>query len=130
MLIVTSNGKRGTGAGPGATILIPRPGGGGAASMTAAAAPAPMLPAGGGVNPLLRAANPLIELALPLRQLPTHPNVEELRNQLMQMVRNFEVQGRANGIDNEKLGASRYCLCTFLDEAISSTPWGAGLWGS
>jgi type VI secretion system protein ImpK len=130
MFIVIPDERRGPGDDPGATILIPTPGGARAAFMAAAVTPAPMLPAGGGLNSLLRAANPLIELALPLRQLPTHPNVEELRNQLMQMVRNFEVQGRANGIDDEKLGASRYCLCTFLDEAISSTPWGAGLWGS
>jgi type VI secretion system protein ImpK len=46
------------------------------------------------------------------------------------MVRTFETQGRAAGVDDEKLGASRYCLCTFLDEAISSTPWGAGMWSS
>lgn len=116
----------------GATILIPTPGGARAAYIASAtsAGPAPLLPAGGGLNPLLRAANPLIELALPLRQLPTHPNVDELRNQLIQMIRQFETQGRANGLDDEKLGASRYCLCTFLDEAIASTPWGAGLWGS
>ncbi|HEY2606247.1 MAG TPA: DotU family type IV/VI secretion system protein, partial [Paraburkholderia sp.] len=99
MLIVSPDELRGPADDPGATILIPTPGGARAAFMAAAATPAPMLSASGGLNPLLRAANPLIELALPLRQLPTHPNVEDLRNQLMQMVRNFEVQGRANGID-------------------------------
>lgn len=115
---------------PGATILIPTPGGARAAFVAAAATAAPIPPLTGGLNPLLRAANPLLELAVPLRQLPTHPNVEELRTQLIQMMRTFETQGRASGIDDEKLGASRYCLCTFLDEAISSTPWGAGMWAS
>ncbi|MBN3761817.1 DotU family type VI secretion system protein [Burkholderia sp. Ac-20365] len=115
---------------PGATILIPTPGGARAAFVAAAATAAPIPPQTGGLNPLLRAANPLLELAVPLRQLPTHPNVEELRTQLIQMMRTFETQGRANGIDDEKLGASRYCLCTFLDEAIASTPWGAGMWAS
>lgn len=127
---MTPDEMRGPGNDPGATILIPTPGGARAAFVASGAPPAPMLPPGGGLNVLLRAANPLLELALPLRQLPTHPNVDELRTQLMQMVRNFETQGRANGIDDEKLGTSRYCLCTFLDEAISSTPWGTGLWGS
>ena len=47
----------------------------------------------------------------------------------MQMVRAFETQGRAAGYDDEQLGAARYCLCTFIDEAISGTPWGAGVWG-
>jgi type VI secretion system protein ImpK len=116
---------------PGATILIPTPGASRAAFVSAAGVPvAPLAPSAGGLNPLLRAANPLIELAVPLRSLPTHPNLDELRTQLMQMIRNFEVQGRANSYDDEKLGAARYCLCTFLDESISGTPWGAGVWGT
>jgi type VI secretion system protein ImpK len=127
---VTPDEPRGPLEDPGATILIPTPGGARAAFVAAAATAAPISPLTGGLNPLLRAANPLLELAVPLRQLPTHPNVEELRTQLIQMMRTFETQGRASGIDDEKLGASRYCLCTFLDEAISSTPWGAGMWAS
>lgn len=127
---MTSNDPLGPVEDPGATILIPTPGGARAAFVAAAVAVAPIPPTAGGLSALLRAANPLLELAVPLRQLPTHPNVQELHTQLMQMVHTFETQGRANGIDDEKLGASRYCLCTFLDEAISSTPWGAGLWGS
>ncbi|ALL66860.1 Outer membrane protein containing ImpK/VasF, OmpA/MotB domain [Paraburkholderia caribensis MBA4] len=127
---MTPDEPRGPLEDPGATILIPTPGGARAAFVAAAASAAPIPPLTGGLNPLLRAANPLLELAVPLRQLPTHPNVEELRTQLIQMMRTFETQGRASGIDDEKLGASRYCLCTFLDEAISSTPWGAGMWAS
>ncbi|MGE8475958.1 MAG: type VI secretion system protein TssL, long form, partial [Paraburkholderia hospita] len=127
---MTPDEPRGPLEDPGATILIPTPGGARAAFVAAAATAAPISTLTGGLNPLLRAANPLLELAVPLRQLPTHPNVEELRTQLIQMMRTFETQGRANGIDDEKLGASRYCLCTFLDEAISSTPWGAGMWAS
>ncbi|MHB9837734.1 DotU family type VI secretion system protein [Paraburkholderia terrae] len=127
---MTPDEPRGPLEDPGATILIPTPGGARAAFVAAAATAAPISPLTGGLNPLLRAANPLLELAVPLRQLPTHPNVEELRTQLIQMMRTFETQGRASGIDDEKLGASRYCLCTFLDEAISSTPWGAGMWAS
>jgi type VI secretion system protein ImpK len=115
---------------PGATIMIPTPGGARTAFAGAPAANVAPLPASaGGLNPLLRAANPLIELAVPLQSLPTHPNIEELRAQLIQMIRAFETQGRAAGYDDEKLGAARYCLCTFLDEAISGTPWGAGVWG-
>ncbi|KVQ05127.1 hypothetical protein WK00_12805 [Burkholderia ubonensis] len=121
---------RGPAVDTGATILSPTPGGARAAFVAARAAVAPISATAGGLNPLLRIANPLLELALPLRQLSTHPNVEELRAQLVQMIRTFETEGRAAGLDDEKLGASRYCLCTFIDEAISSTPWGAGLWAS
>ncbi|KWB51761.1 hypothetical protein WL35_02350 [Burkholderia ubonensis] len=129
-IIVTPDEPRGPADDTGATILIPTPGGARAAFVAAQAAVAPIPATAGGLNPLLRAANPLLELALPLRQLPTHPNVEELRAQLIQLMRTFETEGRAAGFDDEKLGASRYCLCTFLDEAIASTPWGAGLWAS
>ncbi|KVP58472.1 hypothetical protein WJ92_10525 [Burkholderia ubonensis] len=127
---MTADEPRGPADDTGARILIPTPGGARAAFVAALAAIAPIPATAGGLNPLLRAANPLLELALPLRQLPTHPNVEELRAQLIQLMRTFETGGRAAGVDDEKLGASRYCLCTFLDEAISSTPWGAGLWAS
>jgi type VI secretion system protein ImpK len=86
-----------------------------------------------GRNPLLRAANPLLELALPLRHLASHPerypDLDALRTQLIQMVRKFEADGRAFGVPDAQLGLARYCLCTFVDEAIAATPWGAGVWG-
>jgi type VI secretion system protein ImpK len=116
------------------TIMIPMPG---ARRERPAAAPAPapgarLAPLGAalpGRNPLLRAANPLLELAIPLRRLVDHPDVDVLRSQLIEMVRTFEKNGRAFGVPDEQLGVARYCLCTFIDEAISATPWGAGLWG-
>ena len=116
------------------TIMIPMPG---ARRERPAAAPAsapgarlaPLGAALPGRNPLLRAANPLLELAIPLRRLADHPDVDVLRSQLIEMVRTFEKNGRAFGVPDEQLGVARYCLCTFIDEAISATPWGAGLWG-
>jgi type VI secretion system protein ImpK len=120
------------------TIMIPAPG-----RRRERAAPAPAAVAANaavsvltpldaslaGRNPLLRAANPLLELALPLRRLTHHPDIDALRTQLMQMVRTFETEGRAFGVPDAQLGAARYCLCTFIDESIAATPWGAGLWG-
>ena len=78
----------------------------------------------------MRAANPLLDLALPLRTLPACADVEGLRAQLLQMVKLFEAEARASGFDTERLAAARYCLCTCIDEAISGTPWGSGMWAS
>jgi type VI secretion system protein ImpK len=121
------------------TILIPTPG---VRPAMPAPAPAPtpsaqpqpptlpaLNPTLAGRNPLLRAANPLLELALPLRRLTSHPDLEALRTQLIQMVRTFEKNGRGYGVPDQQLGPARYCLCTFIDEAIAATPWGAGVWG-
>jgi type VI secretion system protein ImpK len=130
---------------PDETMLIPQPGGrrAGQGGMGAPAHSqqhaganarpsrhAPVIDVTSGLNPLLRAANPLLELALPLRTRPSLTDIEALRAQLVQMVRAFEHDARASGIDNERLAAARYCLCTCIDEAISGTPWGSGVWAS
>lgn len=121
------------------TIMIPTPGvrpekPAPASAQTHGAPPQPptlpvLNPALAGRNPLLRAANPLLELALPLRGLTSHPDLGALRTQLIQMVRTFEQNGRSYGVPDAQLGPARYCLCTFIDEAIAATPWGAGVWG-
>ena len=135
------------------TILIPQPGGRRVAgapfavpstapenaaahgASACASAPAParrasLIATTSGLNPLVRAANPLLDLALPLRTLPACADVEGLRAQLLQMVKTFEADARASGFDTERLAAARYCLCTCIDEAVSGTPWGSGMWAT
>lgn len=85
---------------------------------------------GNGLNPLVRAANPLLDLVPPLRRMATHPDVEGLRIGLVQAVRTFELAARAAQVDHELIAAARYALCTLLDETIASTPWGGGAWPS
>jgi type VI secretion system protein ImpK len=128
-----------------ATFLVPRPGGKGA-TPGAAAAPGDMPPPSpspmqsptqadahtsgpistSGLNPLLRAANPLLDLIVPLRHMSTHSDLEDLRRRLVDGVRQFENEARAANLSVETLSAARYALCTFLDETVSSTPWGGG----
>jgi type VI secretion system protein ImpK len=123
-------------ADPDETLLIPQPGGRrgaqppGGAPAAGPSAQVPVIPVASGLNPLVRAANPLLELALPLRMRPWIADVDGLRAQLVQMVKTFEHDARASGIDTERLAAARYCLCTCIDEAISGTPWGSGVWAS
>jgi len=85
----------------------------------------------GGINPLVGAANPLLDLVVPLRIMASHPNVEGLREQLVGAIKKFEGDARALGVETEAIAVARYSLCTFLDETISSTPWGgSGVWAS
>lgn len=144
---------------PDSTVLIPTPGGrrpapaaqsqaaaaAGAGAGAGSARPAPPaaypaaaktgtagVPAlqGRGLNPLVQAANALLDLVVPLRFLPAPPDMELLRQRLTDEVRRFEAAARAGHADVETVAAARYALCTLLDETISSTPWGGGVWNS
>lgn len=86
---------------------------------------------GNALNPLVRAANPLLDLITPLRRMTSHPNVELLRTQLIGAIKTFENEAKGARADHEAIAVARYSLCTFLDETISSTPWGGGgVWAS
>jgi type VI secretion system protein ImpK len=132
---------------PDRTVLIPTPGGrrtppsqppsqpasqasaGTTVAQQFSAAPAQLH--GAGLNPLVRAANPLLDLVTPLRRMASHPDVEALRMQLIAAVKSFESAARADRVDHDQIAAARYALCTLLDETISSTPWGGGgVWAS
>lgn len=114
---------------PDATMLVPTPGGRRAAPASPAPAPAAVLPRSG-VNPLVRAANPLLALVVPLRMSPQPPDLAQLRERLALAIRTFETEARAAGIDSEAIAAARYALCTLLDETIAGTAWGSGVWGT
>ncbi|USX24012.1 type IVB secretion system protein IcmH/DotU [Oxalobacteraceae bacterium OTU3CINTB1] len=85
---------------------------------------------GGGLNPLVRAANPLLDLVVPLRTTAQPPDLQQLRERLAQALKTFEVEARAGGVDSEAMAAARYALCTLLDETIASTAWGSGVWNT
>lgn len=118
---------------PDRTLLIPTPGGRRATPPVLPTADVPraaLVVHGQGLNPLVRAANPLLDLVVPLRTMTAMPDMESLRQRLIQAVQAFEAQARASQVDVETVAAARYALCTLVDETIASTPWGAGVWGS
>jgi type VI secretion system protein ImpK len=80
---------------------------------------------GVGLNPLVRAASPLLMLAGQLRGSVSPVDVEGLRRHALDEIRRFEEQARASGVANEIIVSARYVLCAGLDEAVLSTPWGA-----
>jgi type VI secretion system protein ImpK len=130
-----------------ATVLRPRPGAGkrnasDAAPASSSAAPRPAvgyaqaqhaepIPVssrdglGVGLNPLVKAASPILILAGRLRGSVQGTDAGALRRQALDELRGFEERARAGGVANEVVLAARYALCAVLDEAVLSTPWGA-----
>lgn len=123
---------------PDRTILIPNPGGARPQSAVPPAAPIPPIPPapaataalpelpGSGLNPLVHAASPLLNLVLPLRSMPVCADIEALRLRLVEAIRSFETAAKVALVDIDGLAAARYALCTMIDETISLTPWGGG----
>ena len=126
-----------------ATVMRPRPGAGRRGAPEPAPPPAaPMRPIappprvdplpeaafqflGTGLNPLVRAASPLLLLAGQLRGSLSAPDVGFLRRHALDEIRRFEQRARGAQVAPEVVGAARYALCACLDEAVLSTPWGA-----
>ena len=120
-------------------MLRPRPGGGrrGSSDATRMRAVAPSVAdveslsvaarghLGVGLNPLVRAASPLLLLAGQVRGSTSPMDVAGLRRYSVDEIRVFEETARASGLKNEVVLAARYALCASLDEAVLSTPWGA-----
>ncbi len=77
------------------------------------------------LNPLVSAASTLLGLISSLRNVRHAPNIPALRNSLTQAMQRFESDAHKLGLDNGQVVASRYVLCTALDEAVANTPWGA-----
>ncbi|MFK2879381.1 type IVB secretion system protein IcmH/DotU [Rhodanobacter hydrolyticus] len=79
---------------------------------------------GGGMNPLVQAASPLLLLSVQLRHSATPPDSVHLREQTMAQVRKFEAHTQQANIPQQTALAARYVLCAMLDEAVLNAPWG------
>lgn len=83
-----------------------------------------------GNNPLVAAANPLLDLIPQIRATGHHDAPAQLREHLVDEVRRFETHAQQSGIAPEVIIGARYCLCTAVDEAAALTPWGGSIWSS
>lgn len=84
---------------------------------------------GASINVLIDAAAPILRTGATIRQSLTQGDTESLRRQLLAMIKAYERHGTAAGYDTQTVLTGRYLLCTFIDEAVTSTPWGAeGQW--
>ncbi|MDD2737729.1 MAG: type IVB secretion system protein IcmH/DotU [Methylomonas lenta] len=81
-------------------------------------------------NPMVAAALSMLSLASRLRQSAVYPAVDELRQRLSAEVSGFENRLLQSGISADHTRMASYSLCSFLDEIILNTPWGAqSNWG-
>ena len=79
-----------------------------------------------GLNPLLAAAGPLLQLLGRLRNTYSQPNPADLRERSIQQIRAFEQTARDAGVPMEQLRPAHYALCASLDDVVLNTPWGSG----
>jgi type VI secretion system protein ImpK len=127
---------------PDRTVIRPAPGGRRAApspqapvqSYRDAPPAAPIGPDSGeqisfGLNPLIEAAAPLLQLLGRLRNTYSQPNPGDLRERAVQQIRIFEQAARDGGVPMDQLRPAHYALCASLDDVVLNTPWGsAGDW--
>jgi len=124
---------------PDATVMVPTPGRRrSVAPSTAAVVRPPLgepfrrpdeaasadLGALSGLNPLVALANGLLALVPQIRSSVSHPDPAGFRETLISQLAAFEQAAAPRGIKSETVVVARYALCTLLDEAVSSTPWG------
>ena len=84
-----------------------------------------------GVNVLMEAAHPVLELVCRLKLREFEEAIEPLRVRLRAMIDAFDERVRRAGVDEQSRTVVHYCLCTFVDEAVAATPsGGAGAWAS
>ncbi len=82
-----------------------------------------------GGNPLVAAANQLLNLIPQIRAMATNPDPHALQQLLLEHLRDFVDRAGTAGIHSDTVISARYCLCTVLDEAAAQTPWGSqGVW--
>jgi type VI secretion system protein ImpK len=120
------------------TIIRPVPGGRPAAPQPSPARepppprPVAPMPAEGaetvtfGLNPLIVAAAPLLQLLGRLRNTYTQPDPGELRERAIQQIRGFERTARDAGVPMDQLRPAHYALCASLDDVVQNAPWGSG----
>lgn len=77
-----------------------------------------------GLNPLAGAAAALLAEAVRLRHAGQAEDLHALNRRLGDELRLFEQRALQAGLESSEVMAARYVLCTLLDEAVVTTPWG------
>jgi len=77
-----------------------------------------------GPEPVVAAAGRLILLANHIKSLAVGPDLEALRRLTVTELDAFTKRARALGLEPKSVQLAHYILCSFIDDAVMSTPWG------
>lgn len=75
-------------------------------------------------NPYITSTQTLLTLLVQVKHQTQAPNISQLHTQFINEIKLVEQQLNQAGIHQRHVLAARYCLCTVIDEAMLSTPWG------
>ncbi|WP_318466720.1 type IVB secretion system protein IcmH/DotU [Photobacterium leiognathi] len=77
------------------------------------------------LNLLIDAATPLLGVVWRIRRLSHCDNIENIYRQAVEEIKAIEVELTEASYEHAVILAYRYILCSFIDEAVMSTSWGA-----
>lgn len=75
-------------------------------------------------NILIDEAGALFSLIPPIRNTVSHADVASLKTQCIQLINQYEQQLRHKAVSSGLIENARYCMCSFIDEAVLNTSWG------
>jgi len=75
-----------------------------------------------GANPLLTAASGVFQAMISIAS-EGYAAPSALKDDLVQRIKDFEFMAMSMGCEQTEVIASRYVLCTALDEAVTTKPW-------
>ena len=76
------------------------------------------------LNSLVAASSELLSEVVRLKHSETREDLYALNERLTAGLKLFEVRALHNGAESSQVMAARYVLCTVVDEAVVTTPWG------
>ncbi|WP_053148275.1 type IVB secretion system protein IcmH/DotU [Pseudomonas sp. P97.38] len=78
------------------------------------------------LNPLVAAASELLSQVVQLKYGQERGDLLALKRELCLELERFEARALQADVESTQLIAARYVLCTVIDEAVVTTPWGQG----
>ena len=79
-------------------------------------------------NPLIRAAWPLLSLAIRLRDTTDPPDIKSLRQEVLREIKAFPDRAAEESdgqMTQQTIRVARYLVAATIDDLVLSTPWGA-----